>query len=149
MTIPPAHPILPISKTPNRALSDIRALFNAKAATWNEKYRSAGPLAFRIAGFRRLLLARLPTNSKVLDLGCGTGAIASALSASGFRVTACDIAEEMVEAGKRIHGPSNVEWRLLPLDWKQIPFDTCSFDAIVASSVLEYLPNLDAVLVEC
>ena len=110
----PGPPVLPMSKTPiipksmtqNRALVDVRALFNAKASTWNAKYRSDGPLAFRIAAFRRLLLARLPVNSKVLDLGCGTGTIASALSADGFRVTACDIAEEMVEAGKRIYGES-------------------------------------------
>jgi ubiquinone/menaquinone biosynthesis C-methylase UbiE len=135
--------------TEDRPLAEIKALFNAKASTWNEKYRVDGPLAFRVAAFQGLLLAQLPINSKVLDLGCGTGTIASALSASGFRVTACDIAEEMIEAGKRIYGQSSVEWCVLPPDWKQLPFDACSFDAIIASSVLEYVPNLDAVLAEC
>jgi 2-polyprenyl-3-methyl-5-hydroxy-6-metoxy-1,4-benzoquinol methylase len=143
------NPILPKSMTQNRALVDVRALFNAKASTWNAKYRSDGPLAFRIAAFRRILLTRFPVNSRVLDLGCGTGAIASALSADGFRVTACDIAEEMVEAGKRIHAGSSVEWCVLPPDWKKLPFESGRFDAIIASSVLEYLPDVDGVLAEC
>jgi ubiquinone/menaquinone biosynthesis C-methylase UbiE len=137
------------SMTQNRALVDVQALFNAKAPTWNAKYRSDGPLAFRIAAFRKLLLARLPVNSRVLDLGCGTGAIASVLSAEGFQVTACDIAEEMVETGKRIHAASSVEWCVLPADWKNLPFESGRFDAIIASSVLEYLPDVEAVLAEC
>jgi ubiquinone/menaquinone biosynthesis C-methylase UbiE len=153
----PCRPVLPVSKTPilpksmtqKRALVGVQALFNAKASTWNAKYRSDGPLAFRIAAFRKILVARLPLNSRVLDLGCGTGAIASALSADGFRVTACDIAEEMVEAGKRIHAGSSVEWCVLPADWKKLPFESGRFDAIIASSVLEYLPDVEAVLAEC
>src|SRR5262245_4234281 len=105
-----------MSGTANRALAEIQALFNAKAPTWNAKYRTDGPLAFRVAAFQRLLLAQLPINSKVLDLGCGSGAIASALAGNGFRVTACDIAEKMIEAGKQIYGQSRIEWCVLPPD---------------------------------
>jgi SAM-dependent methyltransferase len=138
-----------MSKTTNGGLAEVQALFNAKARTWNVKYQANGPLAFRVAAFQKLLAARLPVNSKVLDLGCGTGAIASALSAYGFRVTACDIAEEMIEAGKKIYARSSIEWFVLPPGWRHLPFDPCSFDAIIASSVLEYLPNVEAVLAEC
>jgi len=138
-----------MSNTANRDLADVKELFNAKAPTWNAKYLADGPLTSRVAAFQRHLLARLPANSRVLDLGCGTGAIASALSASGFRVTACDFAEEMIEVGKRIYGGSSIEWCVLPPDWKQLPFDPCSFDAIIASSVLEYLPNVEGVLADC
>jgi ubiquinone/menaquinone biosynthesis C-methylase UbiE len=130
-------------------VEEVRALFNAKARTWNQKYDSRGPLAFRVAAFEDLLSRRLPPNAKVLDLGCGTAAIASVLSARGFRVTACDIAEEMIEAGKRIYKESAIEWCLLPPDWKQLPFDSCTFDGLVASSILEYLPDLNGVLIEC
>jgi 2-polyprenyl-3-methyl-5-hydroxy-6-metoxy-1,4-benzoquinol methylase len=138
-----------MSNTADRELADVKDLFNAKAPTWNAKYVSNGPLTFRVAAFQRLLLERLPVNSRVLDLGCGTGAIASALSASGFRVTACDIAEEMIEAGKAFYGRAGIEWCVLPANWKNLPFDPCSFDAIIASSVLEYLPDVATVLAEC
>jgi 2-polyprenyl-3-methyl-5-hydroxy-6-metoxy-1,4-benzoquinol methylase len=124
-------------------------LFNAKAGTWNQKYEAGGALAFRVAAFEMLLRQQLSANAKVLDLGCGTGAIASVLAASGFRVTACDIAEEMVVVGKRIFGDSTIDWRVLAPEWDQLPFDSCAFDAIIASSVLEYLPNVNRFLFEC
>jgi len=130
-------------------LAEVRVLFNAKARTWNQKYETGGSLAFRVAAFERLLAGRLLPNAKVLDLGCGTAAIASVVSAGGFRVTACDIAEEMIEAGKRIYGESAIEWCLLPPNWKELPFDASTFDAIIASSVLEYLPDVNGVLIEC
>lgn len=135
--------------TADRDLAEVKALFNGKAPTWNEKYVANGPLASRVAAFQKLVIERLPSNSRVLDLGCGSGAIASALSACGFRVTACDIAEEMIEAGKEIYGRGRIEWCVLPPDWKELPFATGSFDVIIASSVLEYLPNVEVVLAAC
>jgi ubiquinone/menaquinone biosynthesis C-methylase UbiE len=130
-------------------LAQVRALFNAKARTWNQKYQAGGALASRVTAFERLVAGQLFLNAKVLDLGCGTAAIASMFSARGFQVTACDIAEEMIEAGKQIYGESTIEWCHLPPDWKHLPFDAGTFDAIVASSVLEYLPDVNGVLTEC
>jgi len=130
-------------------VTEVKDLFNAKAGTWNQKYQPGGALSFRVAAFEEILLRRLSPGDTVLDLGCGTGAIASALAARGFRVTACDVAEEMIGAGKRIFNESVIEWLLLPSDWKRLPFDANAFDAIVASSIFEYLPDVDAVLAEC
>jgi 2-polyprenyl-3-methyl-5-hydroxy-6-metoxy-1,4-benzoquinol methylase len=136
-------------KSVDHDLNEVRTLFNAKARTWNKKYQAGGALTFRICGFERLLTPRLPLGAKVLDLGCGTGAISAVLSAGGFRVTACDIAEEMIETGKQMYRDLAIEWRLLPLDWKQLPFDPETFSGIVASSVLEYVPEVSGVLLEC
>jgi ubiquinone/menaquinone biosynthesis C-methylase UbiE len=144
-----SEPILPKSNAADYQLTEVRALFNAKARTWNQKYQAGGALIFRITVFERLLASRLSPAAKVLDLGCGTAAIASALSAGGFRVTACDFAEEMIEAGKRIYKQSTIEWCLLPPDWKQLPFEACTFDGVVASSVLEYLHDVNGVMGEC
>jgi SAM-dependent methyltransferase len=38
---------------------------------------------------------------------------------------------------------------LLPQAWKRLPFGDGSFDAVIASSVFEYLDNVEAVLAEC
>jgi ubiquinone/menaquinone biosynthesis C-methylase UbiE len=140
---------LPKPKTAVHDLGEVINLFNAKARTWDQKYEAGGALAFRVSAFKRLLAERLFPNAKVLDLGCGTGAIASVLSACGFRVTACDIAEQMIKAGKRTYGEYDIEWCLLPPNWKELPFDAHTFEAIVASSVLEYLPDVNGVLIEC
>src|SRR5262245_32738016 len=131
-------PSLPKPINIEHDLEEVKALFNAKAGTWNQKYEVGGSLAFRTVVFDSLIRRQLSTDARVLDLGCGTAAIASVLSESGFQVTACDIAEEMIEAGKRIHGASPIEWCLLSDDWKRLPFEPCTFDAIIASSILEY-----------
>jgi ubiquinone/menaquinone biosynthesis C-methylase UbiE len=132
------------------SVREVKTLFNEKAKTWGSKYQTGGPLAFRVAAFRRLLSARLvPANSRVLDLGCGTASIAAALSATGFQVTACDVADEMIAAGKQAYQEYPIEWHLLDADWRRLPFERQTFDGIVASSVFEYLPDVSSVLVEC
>src|SRR5262245_29408014 len=119
----PFKPALAESSATDRQLIEVRALFTAKARTWNEKYEAGGALTCRVDAFERLLAGRIVPDAKVLDLGCGTAAIASVLSARGFRVTACDVAEEMIQTGKRIHHGSAIEWCLLPSGWKRLPFD--------------------------
>src|SRR5262245_23094346 len=107
---------LPSPKFENSSCAEVRALFNAKAARWNTKYQAGGALAFRVETFEKLLPKHLCSNDKILDFGCGTGAIASVLAARGLRVTACDVAEKMIEVGKRIYAQSGIEWCLLPID---------------------------------
>ena len=51
----------------------------------------------------RLRESRIPVQT-VLDLGCGTGAIAWALARQGFRVVACDNSEEMLTEAVRKGG---------------------------------------------
>lgn len=130
-------------------LEEVKALFNAKARTWSRKYEADGSLASRAVVFDNVIRRQLAPDARVLDLGCGTAAIASVLSKSGFRVTACDIAEEMIEAGKQNQLASSIEWCLLPADWKRLPFEPGTFDAVIASSILEYLPDVRCVLGEC
>jgi ubiquinone/menaquinone biosynthesis C-methylase UbiE len=128
---------------------EVANLFNAKAKTWSQKYQTGGRLANRAAIFLELTQKFLSPNDRILDLGCGTGAISSRLAALGFRVTACDIAGEMIETGKKIYRNSPIEWFVLPSAWKQLPFGPNSFDGIIASSVLEYIVDLDAAFAEC
>jgi ubiquinone/menaquinone biosynthesis C-methylase UbiE len=124
-------------------------LFNAKARTWNQKYQPGGALASRVNAFSEHLVRSLAPNDKILDLGCGTGAIAVELVARGFRIAACDVAEQMIEVGKQIYSECPIEWFLLPSDWKRLPFESNTFGGIVASSVLEYVSDVNMVLAEC
>jgi len=49
-----------------------------------------------IAELRRQITAAIPPNSRVLDIGCGTGDLLSLLAGRGVRVTAIDKSPEMV-----------------------------------------------------
>jgi SAM-dependent methyltransferase len=135
----------------------VRLLFDAKAATWPEKYGPEGSLTGRLAQFAEGLARRVPGGGRVLDLGCGTGDLARAADAAGLRVTACDISPEMLrraasgdrgEAGSSGNGGA-VDWVRLDPRWRRLPFASAAFDAVVAASVLEYVERPVDVLSEC
>lgn len=53
---------------------------------------------------RALMLSRLPTDlrgARVLDAGCGTGAMAQELALRGAQVTAVDISPQLIDIAKR------------------------------------------------
>lgn len=130
-------------------LNEVESLFSQKASTWTEKYSVEGPLRYRLDAFKKQLGELVSPPAKVLDLGCGTGNLACHLSACGFAVSACDISSKMVERARETNHGASVNWSVLPAGWRELPFASNTFDAIVASSVFEYLDDIDMTLAEC
>jgi SAM-dependent methyltransferase len=127
----------------------VRQLFAAKAVTWSAKYAPDGPLAGRLAGLSTELARYVPPGGRVLDVGCGTGELAQAAAGVGMLVTACDIAPQMLQRAAARDPAGLVEWVPLDASWRVLPFGSGAFDAVVASSVLEYVIDPGAVLAEC
>jgi SAM-dependent methyltransferase len=123
--------------------TEIQQLFDEKAPSWNAKYLPGGALVGRISRFQDAIEQVCSSPADLLDFGCGTGNIARALATAGYQVAACDASPEML--GRARH-PSvamltPVLWYEVSTDVPDLPFDDQSFDAIVASSVLEYLTD--------
>jgi glycosyltransferase involved in cell wall biosynthesis/SAM-dependent methyltransferase len=131
--------------TPAPAAVDVRLLFNHKARGWRNKYGSRGKLNSRVEQFAARLAELCPPPASILDLGCGTGEIAAAIDQMGYQVTACDFAEEMIAVARSNYSGTAVNWVRLEPDWQALPFADGSFDAIVASSVFEYLDDVPRV----
>jgi SAM-dependent methyltransferase len=126
----------------------VQALFDSKASGWPGKYAPGGRLAGRLAGLATAVRQHVPAGGHVLDLGCGSGELARDLAASGYAVTGCDIAPRMLELAVAADPGTTARWVRLDPDWRVLPFAAGQLDGLVASSVLEYVPDPVAVLRE-
>ncbi len=97
------------------------------------------------------LLARLPADARVLDVGCGPGTITADLAARvpGGEVVAIDAAGDVLalaraEAGRR--GLANLSFEVG--DVYELGFDDDTFDVVHAHQVLQHLSDPVAALKE-
>lgn len=83
---------------------------------------------------------------RMLDAGCGSGLLASALRVKGAEVTAFDASPAMVDlARERLGEGASIQVANLA---ERLPFDDAAFDDVVTSLVLHYLPDWTAPLAE-
>jgi SAM-dependent methyltransferase len=128
---------------------EVRQLFDAKAATWSEKYAPEGRLAGRLAQLAGAVGHHATSGERVLDLGCGTGELARYMAFMGLHATGCDISPEMLSHAAAADQSGAVGWVQLDPNWRTLPFDADTFDVVVAASVLEYVDSPDDFLREC
>ncbi|NBI31094.1 class I SAM-dependent methyltransferase [Chengkuizengella marina] len=73
--------------------------------------------------------------SKILEVGCGTGRTACYLSSKGYKVTAIDIREDMLEKARTRAEAENVKVKFIQADVTSLPFDSNQFDVVMVESV--------------
>lgn len=84
----------------------------------------------------------LDNYKKIIDIGCGTGALCHVLSQRGFRVTGIDAAEKMIKVAGRKLANSAVD--LYHADvLERTPFPDKSFDVAISSYTAHGLDVLD------
>ncbi|MCK9325621.1 MAG: class I SAM-dependent methyltransferase [Bacteroidales bacterium] len=90
----------------------------------------------------------LPQDSRlrILDVGCGTGAMGIILSGTGHDVTGIDLSEKMMDEGRK-----KAETLRLPMifqngDAENPPFEEESFDVVINRHLLWTLPNPDTAI---
>jgi ubiquinone/menaquinone biosynthesis C-methylase UbiE len=83
---------------------------------------------------------------RVLDAGCGSGPLSAALRAKGAVITGFDASPEMIKLARQRLGEDAM---LHVADLNQpLPFADGSFDDVLASLVLHYVPDWTAPLAE-
>jgi len=112
------------------------------------RYRALVGSFFYPFGIRSVVADRVPIRSgdRILDAGCGHGILSRAVRAKierggieGTEHHAFDLSEDMLRGFEK-SGPPGVELRRA--DVRDLPYDDESFDLIVTSAMLEYLPDL-------
>ncbi|MFB3429430.1 MAG: ArsR/SmtB family transcription factor [Phycisphaerales bacterium] len=113
-----------------------QSYFGRVAGEWDDIRSQLFGNGFTSAG----LLALLPPDWIVADLGCGTGNAAELLSRHVDRVIAIDQSEPMLEAARlRLSGCGNVECRVG--DLSDLPLPDRSVDATTCVLVLHHIAD--------
>jgi 2-polyprenyl-3-methyl-5-hydroxy-6-metoxy-1,4-benzoquinol methylase len=74
---------------------------------------------------------------RVLDLGCGNGAITASLSQAGFDVVGCDPSEEGIVVARRAF--SRLPFHVLSVYDEPSRLGASDFDVVVSTEVIEHL----------
>jgi trans-aconitate methyltransferase len=111
----------------------------ATSQTWNpETYARNARFVAELGAPVVELLAPLP-GERILDLGCGDGALTAKLAALGCDVVGVDSSAPQIEAARKL----GLNARVMSAD--DLRFDG-EFDAVFSNAVLHWIKNPDAVI---
>lgn len=101
----------------------------------------------RTAALERLIDCR--PEDRLLDVGCGSGVHMIRFLPRCAHVAGVDYSDAMIALARRtLEDSSRSNWELRVADAAKLPFQSDSFDTIIAMGLLDYVPNAPAVLAE-
>ena len=129
-----------------------------------DQYRNADKLNARITIHERFStnpqgwfpwvweeLAKLPTEAKVLELGCGSGALWSACPEripAGWSITLSDFSSGMLDSAWRKLVTLGRGFKFEQIDAQTIPYPDETFDLVIANHMLYHVPDRAKALAE-
>jgi len=96
--------------------------------------------------YLRYLQTFIKPGRKILDLGCGSGLIAIALSDLGYDIVGCDVSEAMLNRFRTEKGSRQIELR--QGNAFDIPGADNEFDAVISRMFIQHFPNWPLILRE-
>ena len=78
---------------------------------------------------------------RILDLGCGTGALTAEIAERGAKILGVDRSEEMISQARKKFPTLEFE----PLDARELRF-SAEFDAVFSNAVLHWIPEAEQVI---
>jgi ubiquinone/menaquinone biosynthesis C-methylase UbiE len=100
-----------------------------------------GTITDRLEEALLLELIGSPAGLRILDAGCGDGALATALARRGAAMTGVDADPRMLAAGRARAEAMGLAVAFVEGDIRALPFPDASFDAVVAVTVLCFVPH--------
>jgi 2-polyprenyl-6-hydroxyphenyl methylase/3-demethylubiquinone-9 3-methyltransferase len=130
------------STSPDRTASGGTDFFDTQAERWAGLYESKPNFRDRLNLFAGSLASVLAPPARVLDFGCGPGVVALALAGRGYEVVGLDGAPRMIEQARAEAARRSItNVRFEAVRAGEVPVPAAAFDAIVCSSVIEYVAD--------
>lgn len=108
---------------------------------WIAQYGDAPGAAEKTSAFVDVCLARLAPQSRVLELGCGTGTDAAIFARAGHTVVATDFVPAVIAAARQRYADlPDLRFQEMRID-EPYPFADGSFEAVYAHLTLHYYPD--------
>jgi len=122
--------------------------FESTVGYWDDVYRERD-LAATVYQRRKedtlkwMANLHLPDDSRIIDIGCGTGTTAVAIARMGFSVCALDRVPAMLDQTRRHAQQGGVAGQVTPTlgDVSALKFDDGSFDLTIALGLLPWVSN--------
>jgi ubiquinone/menaquinone biosynthesis C-methylase UbiE len=96
------------------AIRDMRDYTNKKLKVWENE-----------------VVSHFPDKPWILDIGCGMGREAFCLYDKGFKITAIDISEKVIEPAKQFALESKRDIEFLITNGLELPFESNTFDVVI------------------
>lgn len=124
----------------------VNAYFDAESGYWERIYQT-GDVQGEIYRDRAEAILnwvdslQLPARAAVLEIGCGAGFLSVALARRGLSVCATDSVETMVDTARRHVADAGASEMidLAVADVNHLPYETGSFDLVIAVGVVPWL----------
>jgi ubiquinone/menaquinone biosynthesis C-methylase UbiE len=124
------------------------AYFNQAVDVYDSAYdaNTPGGYALRVRQQRVLDLLDGP-GGKALDVGCGAGRMASALTDRGYDFWGVDAAPAMIELARRRHS-ANPRAHFHVADAHALAFEDGSFDVVICMGVIDRIQDWESAILE-
>ncbi|MCH8835228.1 MAG: methyltransferase domain-containing protein [Proteobacteria bacterium] len=110
-----------------------------------EEFKQIETRVFAASPFLRQWFDRMDfQGQKVLDVGCGSGALSCRLAKMGARVTAIDITEAAVALARRNARAQGLDMDIVRMDAEDMALPPASFDFVFSWGVLHHTDDIGA-----
>lgn len=116
------------------------AVFDKEANHYDSWYKTKlGSLVDQVESDCAMSLFEVKKDSKILDIGCGTGNFSIRLAQAGAKVVAIDISDEMLSIAKQKAEDLNLDIEFYNMDVYNLKFSKNTFDGVFSSAAFEFI----------
>ncbi|MFT7595475.1 MAG: ubiquinone/menaquinone biosynthesis C-methylase UbiE [Paracoccaceae bacterium] len=125
--------------------------FNLSSSAADSYERQKVPAIFAPMAEATLDAISLPLRASILDVACGTGAVARAVGSridEPSRITGADLNPAMIEVARQNTPDGNHEYEFVVASADSMPFEDAKFDLLFCQHGLQFFPDKPAALTE-